>query len=76
MSGNGRKGKKSESGRENDGIARGRRSGNERGKERGNGKETKTEIAGPETESETVIGTGTEAVTRVLIAVDPGKERH
>lgn len=74
LSGNARKGKKSVSGRENGGTARGRRSGNGRGKERGNGSETKTEIAGPE--SETEIGTGTEAVTRVLIVVDPGKDKN
>lgn len=76
LSGNGRKGKKSESGRENGGTVRGRRSGNGRGKERGNGSETKTVIAGPETESETEIGTRTEAVTRVLIVVDPGKDKN
>lgn len=76
LSGNGRKGKKNESGRENGGTARGRRSGNGRGKERGNGSETKTEIAGPETESGTEIGKGTEALTRVLIAVDPGNDKN
>lgn len=75
LSGSGRKGKKSESGRENGGTARGRRSesGNGRGKENGN--ETKTETAGPETESGNAIGTRTEAVTRVLIAADPGKDK-
>lgn len=76
MSGNGRKGKKSESGRESGGTARGRRNGNGRGKERGNEKETKTGIAGPETESETVIGTKSGATTRVLIAVDPGQDKN
>lgn len=78
MSGNGRKGKKSESGRESGGTARGRRneSGNGRGNERGNEKETKTGIAGPETESETAIGTETGAMTRVLIAVDPGQDKN
>lgn len=78
LSGNGRKGKKSASGRESGGTARGRRSesGNGRGKERGNEKETKTGIAEPETESETAIGTRTGATTRVLIAVDPGQDKN
>lgn len=76
LSGNGRKGKRSVSGRENGGTARGRRSGNGRGKERGNGSETKTEIAGPETESETEIGTRTETMTRVPIAVYPGTDKN
>lgn len=76
LSGSGRKGKKSESGRESGGTARGRRSesGNGRGKERGNGKETKIETAEPETE--TAIGTGTETTTRLLFAVDPGKNKN
>lgn len=74
MSGNGRKEKKSESGKESGGTAKGRRneSVNGRGKERGNAKETKTGIAGPETESESETGTGTGATTRVLIVVYPG----
>lgn len=78
LSGNGRKGKRNESGRESGGTARGRRneSGNGRGKEkeRGSEKETKTGIAGPE--SETTTGTGTGAKTRVQIAVDPGQDKN
>lgn len=78
MSGNGRKGKKSESGRESGGTARGRRneSGSGRGKGRGNEKETKTGIAGPETESGTAIGTETGATTRVLIELHPGQDEN
>lgn len=75
MNGNGGSGKKSESGKESDGTARGRRS--ERGKESENGRETKTATAGPEkeTETETETGRGTEAVTGAPSAADPGEDK-
>ena len=78
MSGNGGSGKKSESGKESGGTTRGRRNErrNGRGKESGNGRETKTATAGPEKESETETGIETEAVTRAPNAADPGEGKN
>lgn len=78
----GENGRKSESGRESDATARGRRSekGNGRGRERENGRGTKTAIAGPETEretgSESESGSRTEAMTEAPSAVDPGERKN
>ena len=77
LSGNEGSGKKSESGKESGGTARGRRNerGNGSGNESENGRETetKTATAGPERGSETETGTGTEAETEAPSAADPGE---
>lgn len=78
----GENGRKSESGRESDVTARGRRSekGNGRGRERENGRGTKTATAGPETERETgsgsESGSRTEAMTGAPSAADPGEGKN
>ncbi len=80
MSASGGSGKKSESGKESGGTARGRRngSGNGRGKgsESGRETETKTATAGPENESETETGRETEAVKGAPTAADPGDGKN